>query len=106
LAVLLASELEIPKEFTFMHRTVSLTILAAVSVLTVAGTTSSATAREPIQDTYCLQGRSSGYPGNCAFSSYQQCMATASGTYETCGVNPMKSFAQQRRSGGVYQGRY
>ena len=89
-----------------MQRNLSFTILAAVSALTVAGSMSSATAREPIKDTYCLRGPSSGYPGNCAFSSYQQCMATASGTYETCGVNPMKSFARQRRVGGGHQGRY
>ena len=89
-----------------MHRHLSLAILAAVSALTVTATISPATAREPIQDTYCLQGPMSGYPGNCAFSSYQQCMATASGTYESCGVNPMRAFAQQRRHGGGYQGRY
>lgn len=32
------------------------------------------------QDRYCLQGRQWGYPGNCAFATYAQCMATASGT--------------------------
>jgi len=30
------------------------------------------------QDVYCLQGRSWGYPSNCEFSTYDQCMATAS----------------------------
>jgi hypothetical protein len=45
---------------------------------------------------YCLQGSTYGYPGNCQFSSYRQCMATASGTYETCGVNPRYAFARQR----------
>lgn len=45
------------------------------------------------QDLYCLQGRIWGYPGNCQFSSYSQCMATASGTYAYCGVNPMHAFA-------------
>ena len=29
---------------------------------------------------YCLQGRQWGYPGNCQFATYQQCLATASGT--------------------------
>jgi len=90
-----------------MHRNLSLMILAAVSALAFGGATSSATARQAIQDTYCLQGPSNGYPGNCSFSSYQQCMATASGTYEGCGVNPMKSFAQRRDDGRrYYQGRY
>ncbi|WP_407114443.1 DUF3551 domain-containing protein [Bradyrhizobium sp. LMG 9283] len=40
------------------------------------------------QDRYCLQGRIWGYPGNCQFASYAQCMASASGTNAYCGVNP------------------
>jgi hypothetical protein len=86
-----------------MRRSVSLAILTTVSALTVVGSISSAPAAEPMQDSYCLQGRSSGYPGNCQFSSYQQCMATASGTDEGCGVNPMKAFPQRH---GGYQSRY
>jgi uncharacterized protein DUF3551 len=88
-----------------MRRHIFLAVLAAVSLSSITGAISPATAREQIQDTYCLQGRKSGYPGNCQFSNYRQCMATASGTGESCGVNPMKSFARQRRDGG-YQGRY
>ncbi len=56
-----------------------------------------------IQDSYCLQGRQWGYPGNCQFSSYAQCMATASGTDAYCGINPQYAFRQQRRA---YPGRY
>jgi hypothetical protein len=55
-------------------------------------------------DSYCLQGRIWGYPGNCQFSSYAQCMATASGTNAYCGINPQYAFARQRR--GVYRDRY
>ena len=51
-------------------------------------------------DSYCLQGRQWGYPGNCQFSSYAQCMATASGTDAYCGINPQYAFARQRR--GAY----
>jgi hypothetical protein len=87
-----------------MRRNVSFAILAAVSALGAIGAVSPAAA-EPRQDTYCLQGRQSGYPGRCDFSSYQQCEATASGTAEGCGVNPMQAFAQQRR-GFRYQGRF
>jgi hypothetical protein len=47
---------------------------------------------------YCLQGRQWGYPGNCQFSSYGQCMATASGTDAYCGISPQYAFAGQRRS--------
>jgi Protein of unknown function (DUF3551) len=53
---------------------------------------------ERIQDSYCLQGRIWGYPGNCQFSSYAQCMATASGTDAYCGENPHYAFARQRRA--------
>ena len=55
-------------------------------------------------NSYCLQGRIWGYPGNCQFSSYAQCMATASGTNAYCGINPQYAFARQRR--GAYRDRY
>ena len=55
-----------------------------------------AEAAEQIQDRYCLQGGISGYPGNCQFSTYEQCMATASGTDDYCGINPQYAFAHQR----------
>ena len=45
-----------------------------------------------IQDRYCLQGRIWGYPGNCQFATYEQCMATASGTDAYCGINPFYAF--------------
>jgi hypothetical protein len=45
-----------------------------------------------------------GYPGNCMFSSYAQCMATASGTNNGCGINPQYLFTHQRN--GTYRGRY
>ena len=41
------------------------------------------------QNAFCLQGDEWGYPGNCQYSSYRQCMAAASGTYASCGPNPM-----------------
>lgn len=43
---------------------------------------------------YCLQGRDYGMPGLCEFSSYEQCEATASGTFSYCGINPRFAFAQ------------
>ena len=86
-----------------MRRHFSVAILAAVSALTVVGSVLPVSA-EAIQDRYCLQGRRWGYPGNCQFSSYPQCMATASGTDAYCGINPQYAFAQQRR--GRYRERY
>jgi len=81
-----------------MHRHTSVAVLAFVSALTVIGSSIPAPAVEAIQDRYCLQGRKWGYPGNCQFSTYQQCMATASGTNAYCGINPMHAFGDQRRS--------
>jgi hypothetical protein len=72
-------------------------VAAAVlgAVASFGGSTSAAA-----QDRYCLQGRIWGYPGNCQFASYAQCMATASGTNAYCGVNPQYAFAAQRRGRG------
>ncbi|WP_407113016.1 DUF3551 domain-containing protein [Bradyrhizobium sp. LMG 9283] len=49
------------------------------------------------QDRYCLQGRIWGYPGNCQFASYSQCMASASGTNAYCGINPRYAYARRYR---------
>ena len=87
-----------------MRRHVSLAVLATISALTAVGSISAAAAAEAIQDRYCLQGRPWGYPGNCQFSSYAQCMATASSTEAYCGINPQYAFARQRR--GAYRDRY
>jgi len=87
-----------------MHRRISVAVLSLVAALTVFGSVTPAPAVEAIQDQYCLQGRKWGYPGNCQFSTYQQCMATASGTDAYCGINPMRAFGDQRR--GRYQQRY
>ena len=83
-------------------------LFAVMSTLAVAaslGSISAAAGRErfrhiappPIQDRYCLQGRIWGYPGNCQFATYEQCMASASGTDAYCGENPTYLFARQRR---------
>jgi Protein of unknown function (DUF3551) len=56
----------------------------------------SATVGTP-SDFYCLQGVIWGYPGNCQFSTYDQCEAAASGTVAYCQENPQYLFAEQRR---------
>ncbi|OAF17695.1 DUF3551 domain-containing protein [Bradyrhizobium neotropicale] len=73
------------------------TILTLASFAALLAATFSAPAHAA-SDRYCLQGRSWGYPGNCQFASYQQCLATASGTSSYCGINPRYAFAQQRDS--------
>src|SRR5260370_30562831 len=78
-----------------LRGSVSLAVLATISALTTLASISPAPA-EAIQDRYCLQGRSWGYPGNCQFSSYDQCQATADGTDAYCGINPRYAFARHR----------
>ena len=85
-----------------MKRHLTLAALTTLSAVAAFGTLTPASAA-PVQDTYCLQGRQSGYPGNCEFSTYQQCMATASGTNEGCGINPMRAYAPQQRVSRQYR---
>ena len=49
--------------------------LSAATVATVAGSSPAAAYDYP----YCLQGRGIGIPGDCSYSTYAQCMASASG---------------------------
>jgi len=68
----------------------------------LAGLACSAQAQTVAFDRYCLQGRTWGYPGNCQFATYEQCMATASGTDAYCGINPQWAFAQQAAPPPLY----
>jgi Protein of unknown function (DUF3551) len=88
-----------------MHSLPALGLLIALSASANAATVRhsykyhdprSVTAATP-PDLYCLQGVIWGYPGNCQFSTYAQCVATASGTVAYCDVNPQYYFAEQRR---------
>jgi len=65
------------------------TVLSLVVLSSAPGMISPAAA--VVQDRYCLQGRQHGYPGTCHFSTYEQCMATASGTGAHCGINPSRA---------------
>ena len=84
-------------------RTLALTILTVGMVL-AGGPTQAQTYGFTGPNGYCLQGKQWGYPGNCQFSSYAQCMVTASGTDAYCGINPQYAFARQRP--GPYRDRY
>jgi hypothetical protein len=85
-----------PCSWIFTQEEIMKTIVAALllagSILAIAGPSPAAARDYP----YCLQGRDYGYPGNCQFTGYQQCMATASGTLSYCGITPRAAFAQQR----------
>ena len=78
-----------------MMRNAMLAILAlsAASVATVAVSSPAAAYDYP----YCLQGRGIGIPGECSYTSYAQCMASASGRALYCNINPRVAFGEQRR---------
>ena len=67
-------------------------VTSAVTILMALGSTSAIAQDHP----WCLQGKDWGYPGLCYFSSYGQCMASASGTFAYCGINPRFAFASTR----------
>jgi hypothetical protein len=71
--------------------------LLAIAGIVIAMATFGSATPAAAQDRYCLQGRIWGYPGNCQFASYSQCMASASGTNAYCGVNPRYSYARRGR---------
>ncbi|MCD0421327.1 MAG: DUF3551 domain-containing protein [Rhodopseudomonas sp.] len=67
-------------------------VFAAATILTLAAAPASAR-----DFPYCLQGGEWGYPGNCQFDSYQQCMVTASGTRAYCDINPVVAFSARQQ---------
>jgi len=67
--------------------------LSAAGAATIAGSGPAAAIDYP----YCIQGGGWGYPGDCSYRSYAECMATASGRRVYCGVNPRVAYGYQRR---------
>jgi hypothetical protein len=78
---------------SYLMRRPLFSAVSAVAVLAVVAPNSAAAQDYP----YCLQGNEWGYPGLCYFWSYQQCLASASGTFSYCGINPRYAFARQPR---------
>ncbi|MBI5262050.1 MAG: DUF3551 domain-containing protein [Bradyrhizobium sp.] len=75
-----------------MRRTIPLLLSAATIIVATWASVEPAEAGR-----YCLQSKQWGYPGNCSFATYRQCMATASGTEATCGINPRQAYARHWR---------
>ena len=81
-------------------------MMLAMLALTAVGVGSTAGSAPAAASPYCIQGGGWGYPGDCSYQSYAQCMATASGRVVYCGVNPRYAFGQQqypRRHKRVYR---
>jgi hypothetical protein len=70
----------------------ALIAVTAASVATLADTAPAAARTYP----YCITGGGYGYPGDCSYSSYAQCRASASGRRVDCNLNPRVAFRQPR----------
>jgi hypothetical protein len=76
-----------------------MTMLAVMTVLAAGAASLASSAPAAAYDyPYCLQGRGIGIPGECAYRSYAECMASASGRALYCNINPRVAFGQQRRA--------
>jgi hypothetical protein len=72
--------------------------LAVLAVLAAGGATLGGSGPAAAYDyPWCIQGRGVGTPGDCAYQSYAQCMATASGRAVYCNINPRVAFNRQPR---------
>jgi len=85
------------------------TMLAMVALL-AAGTASIAGSVSPTSYDYpwCVMGEELGYSGDCSYQTREQCLASASGRWNTyCDVNPRVLFEQQQaiQQQRVQQGR-
>jgi hypothetical protein len=74
----------------------------AIALAGLAGTGAAAARDYP----WCAQGQGYGYPGECAYQTYQQCLASVSGRLLYCGVNPRVAYRQPplpRRRAPIYR---
>ena len=72
-------------------------MLAILAMVAAAGATMGGISPAAAIDyPWCLQGKEIGYPGDCSFSTREQCLASASGRGLDCNVNPIVAFARQR----------
>jgi hypothetical protein len=70
--------------------------LAALAVGAVAAIGSAPHAAQARDYPFCIKGEGYGTPvGDCAFDTYQQCLATASGRPDFCDINPYYPHAER-----------
>ena len=76
-------------------------LVLAMMALAAAGAANLATSAPAAAYDYpwCVQGRDTGIPGDCSYQTYAQCMASASGRFAYCNVNPRVAFGRLPRRG-------
>jgi hypothetical protein len=72
-------------------------MLAILALLAATATVAVSSPAAAYDYPYCIQGRGVGTPGDCQYSTYAQCMATASGRGVYCNINPRVAFGPQQR---------
>ena len=73
-------------------------MILAVMAVAAAGAATMAGSGPAARDyPYCLRGGGYGYTGDCSYTSYAQCQASASGRRAYCDVNPLFAYGEQRR---------
>ncbi len=72
-------------------------LILAVMALTAAGAATVATSAPAAAHDYpwCVVGRDMGYPGDCTYTTYAQCQASASGRFAYCQGNPRVAYGLQ-----------
>jgi hypothetical protein len=81
-------------------------MLAMLAVAVVGAGSTAGSAPAAADYPWCAQGRGFGIPGDCSYSTYEQCQASASGRALYCNINPRAAFAQQPRRGRHYRQQY
>jgi hypothetical protein len=75
-----------------------MTMLAVMTVLAAGAASLASSAPAAAYDyPWCAQGKGFGIPGDCSYPTYAACMASASGRFLTCNINPRVAYGQQRR---------
>jgi hypothetical protein len=69
-------------------------LILAVMALTAAGVATLISSAPAAAHDYpwCVAGRDMGYPGDCSYTSYNQCLASASGRDAYCTGNPRVAY--------------
>lgn len=86
--------------------------LSALGAMVLAGVVGDGPARAGYDYPWCAQGGEYDYPGECAYQTYEQCLASVSGRLLYCGPNPRFAYGRapqpwrqpppRRRSGQAY----
>jgi hypothetical protein len=72
--------------------------LALLALLAVGAVTMAAPTPAAAYDyAWCVTGGGWGYPGDCSYQTYAQCLASASGRRVWCNINPRVAYGRAPR---------